>query len=88
MIFPYIQFLFNPRLQLRDVDASTFLTELQLNRTYPSCGSDLSTWKVVAEIPFLDRALSLPLCRSFFIPHSWQHKNVFGMYKLLRRIPK
>ncbi|XP_010277032.1 PREDICTED: dol-P-Man:Man(6)GlcNAc(2)-PP-Dol alpha-1,2-mannosyltransferase [Nelumbo nucifera] len=73
---------------LRDVDACTFLVELQLNRPYLSRGSDLSTWEVVAALPFLDREFSPPMYRSFFIPYLWQHKNVFGMYKLLRRIPK
>ncbi|XP_057952186.1 dol-P-Man:Man(6)GlcNAc(2)-PP-Dol alpha-1,2-mannosyltransferase isoform X2 [Malania oleifera] len=71
---------------LRDHEACTFLVELQLQRPYPSRGSDLSTWEVVAALPYLDRDLSPPMYRSFFIPNLWQQKNVFGMYKLLKRI--
>lgn len=33
-------------LQLRDLEACTFLVELQLNRPYNTRGSDLSTWEV------------------------------------------
>ncbi|KAH7544031.1 hypothetical protein JRO89_XS15G0088500 [Xanthoceras sorbifolium] len=73
---------------LQDLDACTFLVELQLNRPYPSRGSDLSKWEPIAAVPYLDRELSPPLYRSFFIPYLWQQKNVFGMYKLLKRIPK
>lgn len=73
---------------LRDVDTCTLLVELQLNRPYPTRGSDLSTWEAVSVLPYLDRELSPPKYRSFFIPYLWQEKNVFGMYKLLRRIPK
>jgi len=32
--------------QLHDVDACTFLVELQLKRPYLTRGSDLSTWEV------------------------------------------
>ncbi|KAL0328422.1 UNVERIFIED_CONTAM: Dol-P-Man:Man(6)GlcNAc(2)-PP-Dol alpha-1,2-mannosyltransferase [Sesamum calycinum] len=42
---------------------------------------------VLAALPYLDRELSPPKYRSFFIPYLWQQKNVFGLYKLLRRIP-
>ncbi|KAL5804718.1 hypothetical protein ACOSQ3_031518 [Xanthoceras sorbifolium] len=73
---------------LQDLDACTFLVELQLNRPYPSRGNDLSKWEPIAAVPYLDRELSPPLYRSFFIPYLWQQKNVFGMYKLLKRIPK
>uniref|UniRef100_A0A7N1A7V4 Mannosyltransferase n=1 Tax=Kalanchoe fedtschenkoi TaxID=63787 RepID=A0A7N1A7V4_KALFE len=73
---------------LADIGFCTFLVELQLQRPYPTRGSDLSTWEVVAAWPFLDRQLSPPLHRSFFIPHLWMQKNVFGMYRLLKRIPK
>ncbi|KAJ7981816.1 Mannosyltransferase [Quillaja saponaria] len=73
---------------LRDLDACTFLVELQLKRPYPSLGSDLSTWEAIAAFPYLDRELSPAFYRSFFIPHLWQEKNVFGMYKVLKRIPK
>ncbi|KAL5736522.1 hypothetical protein ACOSP7_030990 [Xanthoceras sorbifolium] len=73
---------------LQDLDACTFLVELQLNRPYPSRGSDLSKWEPIAAVPYLDRELSPPLYRSFFIPYLWQQKNVFGMYRLLKRIPK
>ncbi|KAM7250828.1 hypothetical protein ACFE04_022711 [Oxalis oulophora] len=73
---------------LRDLDTCTFLIELQLNRPYPYRGSDLSTWEPIAALPYLDRELSPSLYRSFFIPYLWQQKNVFGMYKLLRRIKK
>jgi len=73
---------------LRDLEACTFLVELQLNRPYNTRGSDLSTWEAVAALPYLDRELSPAMFRSFFIPYLWQEKNVFGMYKLLRRIPK
>lgn len=33
-------------LQLSDLDACTFLVELQLNRPYITRGSDMSTWEV------------------------------------------
>lgn len=42
----------------------------------------------IAALPYLDRELSPAKYRSFFIPYLWQERNVFGMYKLLRRIPK
>ncbi|KAA8526762.1 hypothetical protein F0562_009009 [Nyssa sinensis] len=71
---------------LRELENCTFLVELQLQRPFPSRGSDLSTWEAVAALPYLDRELSPPLYRSFFIPNLWQQKNVFGMYKLLKRI--
>ncbi|WVZ00770.1 hypothetical protein V8G54_026839 [Vigna mungo] len=67
---------------LLDVDACTFLVELQLNRPYLTRGSDLSTWEPIAALPYLDRELSPALYRSFFIPYLWQDKNVFGTYKL------
>ncbi|KAJ8755686.1 hypothetical protein K2173_022614 [Erythroxylum novogranatense] len=73
---------------LHNLEACTFLVELQLNRPFPSRGSDLSIWEPIAALPFLDRELSPPIYRSFFIPFKWQEKNVFGMYKLLKRIPK
>ncbi|KAI6687206.1 hypothetical protein NL676_024034 [Syzygium grande] len=71
---------------LQDLDACTFLMELQLNRPYPTRGSDLSTWEVIAALPYLDRELSPAKYRSFFIPYKWHEKNVFGMYKILKRI--
>ncbi|KAI4388260.1 hypothetical protein MLD38_000603 [Melastoma candidum] len=71
---------------LRDLDACTFLVELQLSRPYPTRGNDLSKWEVIAALPYLDRELSPSFYRSFFIPHLWHEKNVFGMYKLLKRI--
>eukprot|EP00256_Glycine_max_P065931 XP_025980526.1 dol-P-Man:Man(6)GlcNAc(2)-PP-Dol alpha-1,2-mannosyltransferase isoform X2 [Glycine max] len=70
---------------LHDVVACTFLVELQLKRPYLTRGSDLSTWEPIAALPYLDRELSPALYRSFFIPYLWQEKNVFGMYKLLKR---
>ncbi|KAK6132605.1 hypothetical protein DH2020_033707 [Rehmannia glutinosa] len=73
---------------LQDLDKCTFLVELQLQRPYLSRGSDLNTWEVVAALPYLDRELSPPKYRSFFIPYLWQQKNVFGLYKLLKKIPK
>lgn len=122
---PFILFkmIYKTLLQLRDLDACTFLVELQLNRPYPMRGSDLSEWEVcdlciyihhyhsvycfpsfirekpclsycsqlnswfqpIAVLPYLDRELSPALYRSFFIPHLWHEKNVFGMYKLLKR---
>ncbi|KAJ6830032.1 dol-P-Man:Man(6)GlcNAc(2)-PP-Dol alpha-1,2-mannosyltransferase [Iris pallida] len=73
---------------LRDIEACDFLVELDLKRPYPARGSDLSTWETLAAIPYLDREMSPALYRSFFIPYIWQTKNVFGMYRLLKRIPK
>lgn len=73
---------------LRDLSACTLLVELHLKRPFAYRGSDLSTWEVVAALPYLDRELSPPLYRSFFIPYLWQNNNVFGLYKLLRQIPK
>ncbi|XP_047167751.1 dol-P-Man:Man(6)GlcNAc(2)-PP-Dol alpha-1,2-mannosyltransferase isoform X2 [Vigna umbellata] len=71
---------------LLDVNACTFLVELQLNRPYLTRGSDLSTWEPIAALPYLDRELSPALYRSFFIPYLWQEKNVFGTYKLFKRV--
>lgn len=73
---------------LRNIETCTLLVELHLSRPYPYRGSDMSTWEVIGALPYLDRELSPPLYRSFFIPYLWQYKNIFGMYKLLRRIPK
>ncbi|KAJ8423603.1 hypothetical protein Cgig2_018449 [Carnegiea gigantea] len=73
---------------LQDLSACTLLVELHLKRPFPYRGNDLSTWEVVAALPYVDRELSPPLYRSFFIPYLWQNKNVFGLYKLLRQIPK
>ncbi|XP_073123149.1 alpha-1,2-mannosyltransferase ALG9 [Henckelia pumila] len=73
---------------LQDLDKCTFLVELQLQRPHAYRGSDLDTWEVVAALPYLDRELSPPKYRSFFVPYLWQQKNVFGLYKLLKRIPK
>lgn len=44
--------------------------------------------QVIGALPYLDRELSPAKYRSFFIPYLWQSKNIFGMYKLLRRVPK
>nr|QFR35810.1 alpha-1,2-mannosyltransferase ALG9 [Chandrasekharania keralensis] len=71
---------------LKDIGACTLLVELDLRRPYPSRGSDLSTWEALAAVSFLDRELSPALHRSFFIPYRWQQNNVFGLYKLLRRL--
>ncbi|KAF8024155.1 hypothetical protein BT93_F1370 [Corymbia citriodora subsp. variegata] len=71
---------------LQDLNACTFLVELQLNRPYPTRGSDLSTWEVIAALPYLDRELSPAKYRSFFIPYRWHENNVFGLYKILKRI--
>ncbi|KAE8706523.1 Dol-P-Man:Man(6)GlcNAc(2)-PP-Dol alpha-1,2-mannosyltransferase [Hibiscus syriacus] len=73
---------------LQDIQACTFLIELQLNRPYRYRGNDLSTWEPIAALPYLDRELSPAKYRSFFIPYLWQEKNVFGMYKLLKRVSK
>ncbi|CAO2836224.1 unnamed protein product [Amaranthus hypochondriacus] len=73
---------------LQDLEACTLLVELHLKRPFAYRGSDLSTWEVVAALPYLDREFSPPLHRSFFIPYFWQERNVFGLYKLLRRIPR
>ncbi|XP_051145230.1 dol-P-Man:Man(6)GlcNAc(2)-PP-Dol alpha-1,2-mannosyltransferase [Andrographis paniculata] len=73
---------------LHDIDKCTFLIELHLQRPYIPRGSDLNTWEVVAALPYLDREMSPPKFRSFFIPYLWQQKNVFGLYKLLKRIPE
>ncbi|XP_031106851.1 dol-P-Man:Man(6)GlcNAc(2)-PP-Dol alpha-1,2-mannosyltransferase [Ipomoea triloba] len=75
------QYLANP-------EECTFLVELQLKRPFMTRGSDHSKWEVVAALPYLDRELSPPLYRSFFIPYRWQQLNVFGLYKLLRRTEK
>ncbi|GAB2284403.1 mannosyltransferase [Dionaea muscipula] len=76
----------SPEQYLQDVETCTLLVELHLKRTSPYRGSDLSTWEVVAALPYLDRELSPAIYRSFFIPYWWQQYNVFGLYKLLRRI--
>ncbi|PWA95009.1 alg9-like mannosyltransferase family [Artemisia annua] len=75
----------SPDQFLQDVERCDFLVELQLQRPFLSRGSDLSKWEVVAALPYLDREFSPPLHRSFFIPFMWEEKNVFGMYKLLKR---
>ncbi|KAG0503565.1 hypothetical protein HPP92_003637 [Vanilla planifolia] len=73
---------------LHDVEACTLLVELDLKRPHPSRGSDLSNWETLAAVHYLDRELSPPIYRSFFIPYKWHEKNVFGLYKLLRKIPR
>ncbi|AAF99843.1 Hypothetical protein [Arabidopsis thaliana] len=73
---------------LKNIETCTFLIELQLSRPYQYRGSDLSTWEAIAVLPYLDRELSPAKYRSFFIPHMWQEKNVFGKYVALRRVPK
>ncbi|OAY84123.1 Dol-P-Man:Man(6)GlcNAc(2)-PP-Dol alpha-1,2-mannosyltransferase [Ananas comosus] len=73
---------------LEDIGACDLLIELDLKRRHPARGSDLSTWETLAAIPFLDRERSPATYRSFFIPYKWQEKNVFGLYKLLRRLPR
>ncbi|KAF3442419.1 hypothetical protein FNV43_RR16335 [Rhamnella rubrinervis] len=73
---------------LQDLESCTLLVELHLSRPYPYRGSDLSTWEVIGALPYLDRELSPSIYRSFFIPYLWQHRNTFGMYKLLKRVPK
>lgn len=57
------------------------------------CSSDIIYWNCalfqpIAALPYLDRELSPAKYRSFFIPYLWQQKNVFGMYKLLKRVSK
>lgn len=42
----------------------------------------------IAALPYLDREFSPSMYRSFFIPYLWQEKNVFGMYKLFKRVSK
>ncbi|KAJ0046216.1 hypothetical protein Pint_04720 [Pistacia integerrima] len=78
----------SPEQYLHDLEACTFLVELELSRPYPYRGTDLSKWEPIAVLPYLDRELSPALYRSFFIPHRWQRRNTFGKYKLLKRIPK
>ncbi|MCD7470612.1 hypothetical protein HAX54_010593 [Datura stramonium] len=73
-------------LQLRDPEQCTFLIRAAF--TALSYASDMSTWEIVAALPYLDRELSPPMYRSFFIPYQWQQKNVFGQYRLLRRLQK
>ncbi|KAG6494513.1 hypothetical protein ZIOFF_049545 [Zingiber officinale] len=73
---------------LRDIELCTFFVELSLQRPFPARGSDLSTWETLAAIPYLDRELSPAMFRSFFIPYKWTHENTFGLYKLLKKIPK
>ncbi|KAI4965722.1 hypothetical protein ZWY2020_051047 [Hordeum vulgare] len=80
------QTICTPFPELKDIGACNLLMELDL-KALPSRGSDLSTWETLASLPFLDRELSPALYRSFFIPYQWEHKNVFGLYKLLRRLP-
>ncbi|KAG9446791.1 hypothetical protein H6P81_012919 [Aristolochia fimbriata] len=71
----------------KDINACTLFVELDLARPYPYRGRDLATWEVVSAIHYLDRELSPPFHRAFFIPNYWMQKNVFGLYKLLKRIP-
>ncbi|PKU82316.1 dol-P-Man:Man(6)GlcNAc(2)-PP-Dol alpha-1,2-mannosyltransferase [Dendrobium catenatum] len=73
---------------LHDIDACTLFVELDLRRPHPSRGRDLSKWETLAAVHYLDRELSPAIYRSFFIPYSWHYKNVFGLYKLLRKIPQ
>ncbi|XP_030480912.2 dol-P-Man:Man(6)GlcNAc(2)-PP-Dol alpha-1,2-mannosyltransferase [Cannabis sativa] len=73
---------------LKNLEACTLLVELHLKRPYPYRGSDMSTWEVIGALPYLDRELSPPLYRSFFIPYLWQNNNIFGLYKLLKRVLK
>jgi alpha-1,2-mannosyltransferase len=52
-----------------------------------NCLTTISELQALAALPFLDRELSPALYRSFFVPYKWQQNNVFGLYKLLRRLP-
>ncbi|KAJ3681870.1 hypothetical protein LUZ60_014443 [Juncus effusus] len=78
----------SPDQFFKDIEACTFFVELDLKRPTPARGNDLSTWETVAAVPYLDRELSPAMYRSFFIPYKWAENNVFGLYKLLRRIPQ
>lgn len=71
-----------------DVESCTLFVELDLRRPYLSRGSDLSKWETLAAVYYLDRELSPAIYRSYFIPYLWHEKNVFGLYKLLRKIPQ
>ncbi|KAK8936030.1 Dol-P-Man:Man(6)GlcNAc(2)-PP-Dol alpha-1,2-mannosyltransferase [Platanthera zijinensis] len=71
---------------LHDVESCTLFVELDLRRPYPSRGSDLSKWETLAAVHYLDREFSPAIYRSYFIPYLWHEKNVFGLYKLLRKI--
>ncbi|KAK8956345.1 Dol-P-Man:Man(6)GlcNAc(2)-PP-Dol alpha-1,2-mannosyltransferase [Platanthera guangdongensis] len=71
---------------LHDVESCTLFVELDLRRPYPSRGSDLSKWETLAAVHYLDGEFSPAIYRSYFIPYLWHEKNVFGLYKLLRKI--
>ncbi|PKA51648.1 Dol-P-Man:Man(6)GlcNAc(2)-PP-Dol alpha-1,2-mannosyltransferase [Apostasia shenzhenica] len=73
---------------LHDVESCTLLVELDLRRAHFSHGSDLSRWETLAAVHYLDRELSPAIYRSFFIPYLWHERNVFGLYKLLRKMPQ
>ncbi|XP_020593452.1 dol-P-Man:Man(6)GlcNAc(2)-PP-Dol alpha-1,2-mannosyltransferase [Phalaenopsis equestris] len=73
---------------LHDIDACTLFVELDLGRPHPHRGRDLSKWETLAAVHYLDREISPAIYRSFFIPYIWHQKNVFGLYKLLRKIPQ
>lgn len=58
---------------------------IQLPCLFVTSNDECFVLQVVAALPYLDREFSPPLHRSFFIPFMWEEKNVFGMYKLLKR---
>eukprot|EP01018_Ginkgo_biloba_P000017 Gb_07978 [translate_table: standard] len=73
---------------LTDLENCSFLVELELKREHSSRGRNSSVWETIFELPFLDKEKSPALYRAFFIPGAWEKKNVFGMYKLLRKKPR
>jgi hypothetical protein len=52
-------------LQLQDLQACTFLVELQLNRPSPTRGSDMSTWEVKVSLLHLFTFPSVIVLTSF-----------------------
>ncbi|CAM6087679.1 unnamed protein product [Calypogeia fissa] len=75
-----------PKQFLESDEICSFLVELRLNRPDRIYrGDDEERWQLVWQQPFLDNELSPALHRAIFIPWSWERKNTFGMYRLLRK---
>ncbi|BBN14555.1 alpha-1,2-mannosyltransferase [Marchantia polymorpha subsp. ruderalis] len=79
----------SPLQFVKNEEACSFLVELRLERPDRKYrGDDSSKWEEIWKAPFLDAELSPALHRAFFIPWSWESKNNFGSYRLLKRKEK
>ncbi|KAG6546793.1 hypothetical protein Mapa_011739 [Marchantia paleacea] len=79
----------SPQQFVKNEEGCSFLVELRLERPDRNYrGDDSSKWELIWKAPFLDAEMSPALHRAFFIPWSWESKNKFGSYRLLKRKEK